>query len=238
MALARKAVFMTFAAVILVGLAAAYALVLLPTLVEKSRAEATAHRLDIASGYVTSFESPVLKRMLHGTAYAALRQLVGRSAASLVFYTDGGTNDLAARFNESLLQGLYNGVPDPALTGKHLTAQLALLANLTNATYHFNVSFTPRNATLYQDNTTGPFMVGVLLVIDFTVEAGAAQWNLTGLRVNATVPINGLGDPWIAVSSGGAASNTIQPALFTSWNATGLGIHLAARTYRHNADAP
>jgi hypothetical protein len=235
MALNRRGMFMTFAAVLLVGLAAAYALILTPTLVEQSRAEATARRLDVASAYVTGLQQTMLKRMLHGTAYVTLREIIRKDISAQAFTTPAA---LLQEFNESLLAGLAGGAPDPALAGKHLVAQLALLANITNATHHLVVRFVPHAAVLYQDNATGPFAIGANLTIDIFLEAGVARWNLTGVLVNATVPIAGLSDPWIAIRSSGTAANAIQPALFTSWNATGLASHLASRTYRYSREAP
>jgi hypothetical protein len=232
---------MTFGAIMLVGLAAAYALILLPTIVEKSRADAEGRRFEVANAYVIGLEEVLLKRLLHGASYAALQVLINESNASIpkAFYTElGGANPLQQRFNDSLIAGLYGSGVHPALAGRALGAQLELLENLTNATHHFRLDITPRGAILFQDDRTGPWAVGVLLTFDYTVNAGVAAWQRTGAQVNASVPLLGLFDPYISVKSGGAAANTIRPTQFASWNTTGLLAHLGARTYRFNPEAP
>ena len=120
--------------------------------------------------------------------------------------TDGDCDYVDLDGNLGNLGGLGNYTLEKLLEDLGETAESEL---------HIDANFTKQgNVTLYQDNSTGPFHVGLVYTVFYTVECEEAGWE-RNTTINTTLHIIGLDDPLYANYT--SYMMAIMPTKYQHW---------------------
>ena len=135
---------------------------------------------------------------------------------------------------------------------KNITKRFDDMENASLSAFRLKVKFdrdyASMNFTVYQDNLTGPFMVGVNLTVNYSVSAGDVMVNNTE-NITASFSIEGLSDPLYAVGSGKIAedkdafgnfvvyTNYFNVTNLTNWNISSFYHEVEWRLYRYEQNA-
>ena len=255
--LAKRGVFFTFLAILIVGV---LLVSFLPrqTFNYEARSPVISARVNYANTYVKDVNSYVEQslRVSGAAALRALSELINKSAPnpgdSVVYLTEP---QLRSYFKDLVLYGTYNDgkvktINDSMrvnlMAGKTVNERILSLQNLSSVFLHINVSFENKSfdVGLFQSNYTGPFFVGVNITMNYTVNAGIVSWNRTNETVTTKVSIEGLYDPlyYKAYSSNSKSDQSwhlaVRAANYSSFNITRLYYHIRDRRYNSNDNAP
>lgn len=233
----KKAMFFTFIAIFMVSI-----LVLAFTsdtyITFKNRIPVVKHRVQLANDYVRNIKSIYLKRALYATGYRALYALAMDINKSGYFASETEFKD---NFKTAVLNATIRGSESDTLKGRTMIDTLNLLENMSWDAYHINTSFEKDidkiSLTVFQDNQTGPWKVGVNMSISYFVDAGLAEWNMSEV-VQAVFSITGLDDPLYLVGTSGEFTNYINQTDFEVWGIENLRAHIINRTYKYDTEAP
>ncbi len=128
---------------------------------------------------------------------------------------------------------------------KSLTTLLYLYAAATERSANIETNFTfltedIERLTLFQNNETGPFSVGVNATINYTIITAAATWS-GDAYITELIPIRGIEDPLYSVQSqallGTLVTRPISQSAFLRWNITQIYLAIENKTYVHNPNA-
>ncbi len=147
----------------------------------------------------------------------------------------------------SLHIGADDCVGNDLMKDKNITKRLADLENASLSAFRlkvkFGMNYDSMNFTVYQNNLTGPFIVGVNLTINYSVAAGDVMVNNTQ-NISAFFSIEGLPDPLYAVESmktlqdGGVVyTNYFNATNLTNWNISTFYHQVEWRLYAHDENA-
>lgn len=136
----------------------------------------------------------------------------------------------------------------PLMRDKNLSVKLRQIENISfialRVTTEFNKNYNNMNVTLYQDNATGPWQVGVNVTLNYSVSVGDVSINDTQ-NISVMFGIEGIPDPLYAVGSQ-TAPEDLPPTPYTlrfnatnitNWNISNLYKQLEWRVYRHDKNA-
>ena len=130
---------------------------------------------------------------------------------------------------------------------RNVTKRLFDMENASLSAFRIKVRFgsdyDAMKFAFYQDNNTGPFMVGVNLTINYSVAAGDVMINSTE-NIGTFFSIDGLPDPLYAVESLKAAkdggilyTNYFNATNLTDWNISTFYHEVEWRLYAHDENA-
>lgn len=177
--------------------------------------------------------------MINGTICCSLPPgaPLGCSDASLA-----DVNDLSKHMGVDQCIGL------PVMKDKNLSIKLRQIENISfialRVTTEFNKNYANMNVTLYQDNVTGPWQIGVNVSINYSVSVRDVTINNTQ-NISVMFGIEGISDPLYAVGSQNAPEDLpptpytlrINATNITDWNISNLYKQLEWRVYRHDKNA-
>jgi hypothetical protein len=119
--------------------------------------------------------------------------------------SDGGDVDNLARHT-----GIDKCIGMDVMKDKNLTVRLDQIENLSTVALRVDTIidrvYDEMKVVLYQDNTTGPFRVGVNVTINYSVSAGNLMINDTQ-NITAIFDIDGIQDPLYFIESPGVAKD-------------------------------
>jgi len=194
-------------------------------------------RVYVADDYIKNLEDTYIKRALFVTSYASLEAL-----ALYINKTDFLTNekDLNSRFKEILLNGSVYGVNVDTqigrniMNGKTFLVKLEEIQNASMDFLHIKTNFTKDtskiNVTIYQDNTTGPFIIKVNISFEYFVDAELATWNRT-VNTYFDFSIEGIDDPVYLHESD--MSHPFRISNLTSWDMWTVRAFISNGMYRY-----
>jgi len=219
-------------------------------------------RITTADDFVETIKTAYVPKALEVSSYNAL-------SALSVFLRERGTllftdfDELNRQFTEVMLNGSIECSPgvhedietcvcsfsgcDPTtislMRGRNFTQRLRDIEAASFSALVINTDFTSTYSDfavkLFQDNTTGPFLVGVDLTINFSVNAGLAWWNDT-VNVTTVFHYDGIEDPLYSVKSepllGTRYTNIFNETNITNWNISNTWLLAHERTYNRNSD--
>lgn len=133
------------------------------------------------------------------------------------------------------------------MNGRSLSKRLTDIEEASSNAFRINTSFfkdyPAMTLKIYQDNTTGPWQVGLNLTVNYSIAAGEVMINKTE-NVSAKFPIKGIPDPLYLVESQRTAedgnvmhSNYFNATNITKWNITTFYRQIEWRLYRHDKNA-
>jgi hypothetical protein len=199
-----------------------------------TEAEAFQTRFRIANGLANDLESQILPRLLEAD--------VGRALYAVAMYVNNSkeylTNEaeLIRLVNNSVMNGTVPA--DVALYRGNATLpnQIANLQKQVNDQLRIDVTITPLNLTIWQDNSTGPTKIKAMMRAQLNLNAGVASWNRLLKNVTTTVEIENLLDPYLMVQAPGTNSTIF---FFDGpYNITTLPHVVYNRTYTYEEQAP
>ncbi|MBI3036450.1 hypothetical protein HYY73_01660 [Candidatus Woesearchaeota archaeon] len=144
----------------------------------------------------------------------------------------------------SIHEGVDTCIGKQVMSNRNLTKRLFDMENASFSAYRVNTSFNNNHSMallFYQDNSTGPWQVGINITFRFSVAAGDVMINSTE-NISTIFDIAGIPDPLYAVGSLGADGGTLYTNYFNATNATNWNIstfyrQVDWRLYRHEANA-
>ncbi|MFH1133041.1 MAG: hypothetical protein V1735_00975 [Nanoarchaeota archaeon] len=203
-----------------------------PIGVFSTQAESEHARVAQADRFVQYLSSSYLEQIVRATSYRSLLALTNYINDNGIFVTNAD-----AALQEAIRMASVNGVPLPEMDDNTLDDRLDELEVEARHGLLLNLSFTVLDVRFYQDNTTGPWQLGVNATINFTVDAELAQWNKTAAIVTR-MDITGLEDPYWSAHTDGAFSHIIRPANVSVWDKSMLQGHIRNQTYAESQVAP
>lgn len=233
----KKSMFFTYTAVLMVSvMVLAFTTETYVTL--KSRIPVIKQRVQLANNYVGNIKNIYLRRALYATGYRALYAMANDTTEN-GFFTN--KENFEENFRTAILEAKIRGSESNIMKGKTIIDTLNLLENLSYDAYHINTTFEKDidkiDITIFQDNLTGPWQVGVNMSISYFVDAGLAEWNVSEL-IQAVFSITDLDDPMYLVETNGEFTNRINQTPFETWGIDNLKAHIINRTYKYDATAP
>ncbi len=106
--------------------------------------------------------------------------------------------------------------------------------------FEFPKNFNDYKIKVYQDKNTGPFYVGVNLTFSYNVSAGKddkgkdiAVWNITE-TIPIKVPIEGIKDPYMSITSGRNYNYTFKKFFSEKWNTEVFKTFVDSQAYVYN----
>ncbi len=253
----KKGIFFTIIAIILVTLIS-IAFTPYDYVSYKDRIPAITGRIGIANSYVKSLEFSFVKSALETSGRDALSALV-LYINKTTYLPDAGA--LNSTFIELLLNGSINGTPvecyldnEPlsasacfaslnpdysVMRNKNLLFKFSAMENASRDVLLIRTDFKDTvegySVSLYQNNETGPWKIGIGLASNYTVDASIVYWNISQ-NISVTVPIEGLLDPVYLVNA--SYNNTIMKSNNTVWNVTSLSRMIKDMKYAYHPSAP
>lgn len=92
---------------------------------------------------------------------------------------------------------------------------------------------------IYQDNSTGPWHIGLNFSLNFSVESDLAIWNISQKNYNILVHVDNLPDAYLSINSNENVNiRNITPSPFTDWNYTSFKAHFKNETYSWSNISP
>ncbi|MFH1590794.1 MAG: hypothetical protein ABIC95_02605 [archaeon] len=189
------------------------------------------------NNHLLSLKSGLIKRAVLVSGYNALRSMQDYSL-------DQGTfiSDLNGTFAEILINGSVGGTPLSAMGIDHMenTTLSFLLHEIWNLTVDFlkiDMNYTIHGVSIYQDNMTGPWQLGLSADVTLELNATVAEWT-SRQAINVILPLEGHLDPLYSVSTGGLFNNTLHRTNITRWNVSYVKEFISFMDYRFEPDGP
>ncbi len=253
----KKGIFFTIIAIMLVTLLS-IAFTPYDYVSYKDRIPAITGRIGVANTYVKTLEQSYVKAAVETSGRDALVALVLFINKTTYLPSFGAVN---STFSELMLNGSVNGTPvECYLDNKPLTASVCIaslnpdynvmknknllfkfssIENVSRDVLLIRTDFRDSNdgyvVSLFQDNATGPWRVGINLITNYTVDASIVYWNISQ-NITVNVPVEGLLDPVYLVNA--SFNNTIARTNSTVWDVNNLSKLVQEMKYSFEPNAP
>ena len=225
MAMNRKGFFFTVIALFVV------AILLLTISTQRSisgldRLPAQEVRIQQGEALITLIDEGYAPRIISTIGYSALK------TSSLSNTLPTTILDLQSLLKNSLVKAMSSEEnPD---FGYYLN----LLAKSVDEPQDFSLSFAPitsEDITVFQNETTGPWYLGVTLPISYTLSSSQVSWTRENVVITGLIPLTGIADPLHKRKS---VIKLIERTATTSWNVAAFNLFVGANQNIHNEKAP
>ncbi|MCP3684143.1 MAG: hypothetical protein GY861_15790 [bacterium] len=217
----KKGMFFTFMAVLIVS-ALLFSFAPQSYVSVKQKTGVIQARVDSSNNYVENVKGVYLERALRVASHNAIKSLVWRVNYSGYI----PEANVQRNFSELVLRGTMDGVSVDSSGGceaciakdfmidSNLTYSLEKIENASRDFLKIETVFEKDTIKieLFQDNTTGPWQVGARMYINYTIEAGLANWTITRQNLSTRFSIEGLHNPLIL------RSRTLQGGATGGWH--------------------
>jgi len=233
-----KAMFFTLISLLFVSMLSLIFSSITPISMLSDRMKPTADRITSANIYITNFESSYLERVLRVSSYNALQSIILNITNASAF-----VDNVTSTFKEVILNGTIDGVDLSDyginnMVNTTLPAKIGQMMLMASDYLHINMTYDIVDVYPYQSNETGPFGIGIIMIINYSSDVGVAYWNKSNLTLNITYDISDFDDPMYIVNTSNDHPRKFIASSFTGWNSTYLSQHIANETYKHDEMAP
>ena len=214
----------------------------------------TEARMAVADNFITLLRTAYIPAALRTSSYNAMVSISEYQKSNGLRF--GSYDELQRHFAEVMINGsmdcgTYRSVEQcicnctstnlSYMKNKTLTKRLRDIVELSDSDLQIRTNFSYRDykVSLFQDNGTGPFQVGVNATINFTSTNGLAWWNFTE-TYSVVLNVEGIEDPLYGVESrnvtqdGTIYTNRFVETNITEWNATTVFKQIDERKYAYN----
>lgn len=200
-------------------------------------------RIDSSDNFVRLVRHAYIPATLRTSSYLALEVLSDYQKSTGERFADH--DELEEKFAEVMTSGSLNGVPVEKMSGKALKTRLEDISNLSRSTLLINsrFSYSDYDVSLYQNNDTGAFQIGVNATISFFAGDTLAKWDKAE-TYSIVFNSEDIEDPLYSVGSrnitkdGTVYTNRFRKTNATVWNLTTVFRQIDERLYYHNPKAP
>ncbi len=227
----KKGIFFTFIAIILISV---FAFVFTPQADISLQKDKQAIRTRILSidNYALDLENRYFEAVLRAVTYKATLSLIDYINSTGSYVANTGS-----AFSGVMLDGKINSMPIDDITGKKimenntLTNWSSRLAEAAKDTLNVDTAIAIINVSVFQSD---PWSIESRLEINYTIKSNVAEWKKSSV-ITASIPIEGLPDPYYLANTNGAYTNEIKKSTvdFKRWNITKTREHLRNGTYVH-----
>ncbi|MFT4304878.1 MAG: hypothetical protein ACMXX8_02195, partial [Candidatus Woesearchaeota archaeon] len=145
---------------------------------------------------------------------------------------------LISYLNETIVNGTLSGTVINIHSLNHLLSNLSLsIFESINIETNFNVK--KDTFEIFQNETSGPWSVGIKIEIDYEVISDLAEWNITGKEFIVYIHIDNLPDPYLSINSNKNYNiRNITQHGNTTWELENFRDHVLNKTYFWGEKSP
>ncbi len=237
---AKKGIFLTFIAVLIVTLLLLYASMKYEVSY-KDTVPTDILRITGIDNFITDFEEVYLQRALFAAGHRALDAVINATPDEGK-RGDTRVDDIQGAFKEAMLNASINhgAVFLPSMVNNTLPLWLNRLSGFAQQTLHLNVTYTILDVNITQDETTGPWLVNVTMVLDYAINATGITWERKNLTIITAFDIFGFEDPYLRYKTDNQVRRPINRFNITgkNYNAENLTSLIVSATFIHEKKAP
>lgn len=177
-----------------------------------------------------------------------LKEMVinGTMCCGLAGHTPCDSNVAGDVNDPSKHEGVDQCIGQALMNGKNLTQRLIQMENASlnelRITTVFDKDYSKMHLTVFQDNTTGPWQVGINLTFNYTITAGDVSIS-NAKNISVIFDITGIPDPLYGIESQRTAqdgnvlyTNYFNATNMTTWNISNLYHEIEWRLYKYDGN--